>query len=895
MPDNTNYLSKYEKYNQKCKNIINMMGGVHINTYTSDVIESYKNISQNTRLIKRIDDMYFMLIAKNVRSGRDIILLKSSKVNDFDDPKNFNFIVFYGSISELNFFRLAAKCKTNCYTSTGVFRAGTYYKGIYHYVQQTFVDLRLQKFINKKFYKIPLAQIEGADVLCDSLLISHIDDISRRITNDCFPEDERNYCGYAVDAKYKEVLENMKTISENIKKNYAHGEKELVYHYKKNDAENEYEYFVYKVDLIPRDEEKQKDPRETLVLFFMIVDFCKFSGNKFVILSEGHRTGIFQNLEEGYRCEYSDFYIPVFLTNKTSKITEYGTCETYVMALNYICKFLDYSQQCTHHESGSYKCSDTYSIIALRYVNVYPFNELANTPLIDAIVNEDIGRIINSSDLLTHINIPNQNTGMTPLFYAVERADETTIDFLILNGANLKYVNQYTGESVLMHSIKSKNSLEIIKKLIENGADVDYINQLTGKSVLIFSIENKVDPEIIIEIIQRCTDINFPDKETQYAPIFYEYMYGQGNNSIINSFILRGFSINSFNKDFMTLLHCSIKNHDKEMSDYLISLGADINVINQKTGMTSLLYAMQPINEKIFLKSTVSSAEEMVKFAILKGANVRYINDFTGESALIYCIKNTKNLVIVNELISSGADINVLDKEEKSAIVHAICRKNEDIVKILIEMRAELPSKGNSLLEYALSAKNHNIIKMIFDYEKPIKLKINNLKMHIDPYSSRSGISAFKVFRFLTRYELPDEIVEQLFQSLSDNCKIKKNYTEFINWYNDNKLSVLTRITINCNVESISTFPVGIKSVIFGKEFKGIIRNIPEGVTTLKFGPDFNGELNDLPSSLEYLFVSEKYTKEIQYMPNLNIKRYKLDSTESESFSEDDDSDNGYY
>ena len=106
----------------------------------------------------------------------------------------------------------------------------------------------------------------------------------------------------------------------------------------------------------------------------MIIDFCKYDDTKnFIIDAIDINISKFQNLDIGKQCKYTEFYLPVFLTTKDSKITEYGTYSKYVLAVNYICKFLNYHHLCTNLEYPLNKCSKNYSIIADRYIDIFQY------------------------------------------------------------------------------------------------------------------------------------------------------------------------------------------------------------------------------------------------------------------------------------------------------------------------------------------------------------------------------------------------------------------------------------------------------------------------------------------------------------------------------------------
>lgn len=60
------------------------------------------------------------------------------------------------------------------------------------------------------------------------------------------------------------------------------------------------------------------------------------------------------------------------------EINEFGLYSNYIPAGNYICKILDYTDQCT----SRYKpCSRSYSYIGYIYDNLYPYSVIRNQSL----------------------------------------------------------------------------------------------------------------------------------------------------------------------------------------------------------------------------------------------------------------------------------------------------------------------------------------------------------------------------------------------------------------------------------------------------------------------------------------------------------------------------------
>ena len=471
--------NKYIKYKHKYLKLKKFKGG----TYGNDLKINLNSTLKNTKYIIKIDKIYFMLICKFYYSERESVILKSSKVNDFVNVDNFKFISFYRSNSELGFFR---------FLSHGYFHQGQIihsnhlYKGIHHYIQQTFVDLRLQKFINKHIKKIHhYDKPANINFFINQEIIDMINDPERKITIDKFIQNY-NFCDDASKFDNFFIVEQMKKLSNTIDNSYTYANNKFIYKFIINNDGINLSYDIYSIELYPK---PSNTTNIVLILYYAIVDFCEYDGKKF-ITSKIPNIGIFQNIQDtslkndNLHCEWSSFYIPIFLTTLDTKINEFGLYDKYVIATNYICKFLNYNEMCTKDELKNYQCSKHYSIIANRYVDLFPFNKLANTNLIENIIrdNEDFNKFDNL------INIPNANTGKSPIMYAIEYNRINIVKYLIDKGANINYSNIYTGVSVLIYAIEFGNN-EIIEYLIDKGADIYY--KMNNKSVLMYSIVNK--------------------------------------------------------------------------------------------------------------------------------------------------------------------------------------------------------------------------------------------------------------------------------------------------------------------------------------------------------------------------------------------------------------------
>jgi hypothetical protein len=544
-----NNIKIYLKYKTKYLNLKSQIGAhkniIKLDNYVFEI--KYKSLS-----VKDTDrDKYFLYS-----------YLES-------DPTTIYKFIFYRSNSELDFLRLI-----------NFINARTIDKGEFDYVQQSFIDLRLQKFINQHNDTIPtikkedIESSEFKDLLTeDSEFIDHINDPHRLLSIEPFNKMDIK-CGSTstrndfvfldgiikslkdlsdnIETKYeirnnkylheykKETYGNFRSmydITEEIKGNQYRGEgstkrrfdrDKIAYDQMISDVESnkikvdemnyftQIEFYMFKrlnelkkvqvvkeedefkkfleieyetrnrlkdyynlkicsVELVPKD----STDNNNLILYYMICTFCFYDNIGFLRETTKRYNWDFflsttnTKLGEEYQnkeCKYNDIYVPIFLTTANSTITKYGTYSNYIPAGIYICKFLEYHKQCTDEEREY--CSRAYAFIADRYYDIYPLNKIANTDLINQIVDnktkEEIEKYLKDplkSDpdkVKSLINEYNKNTLKTPLIYAIESNNIDVVKFLLDKGADVNYINNINKKTILSYA-EEKNNPEIIQ------------------------------------------------------------------------------------------------------------------------------------------------------------------------------------------------------------------------------------------------------------------------------------------------------------------------------------------------------------------------------------------------------------------------------------------------
>lgn len=188
-----------------------------------------------------------------------------------------------------------------------------------------------------------------------------------------------------------------------------------------------------------------------------------------------------------------------------------------------------------------------------------------------------------------------------------------------------------------------------------------------------------------------------------------------------------------------TLLDVVVAKNNKQMVQFLLDRGADINVPSRAT----------PLD-----KSVSRENFEMVKFLLDRGANVNQSG--TALHTAIY--KGNKQMVEL--LLTHGADINAKSIDGWTPLYTAVASGdrltsiNEEIVELLLAHGAEVNEKdndGNTPLHGALltSQKNQkNIVKLLLDRGADINIK------------NRSGITP--LYAIVGNFNYKDKEVKEM-------------------------------------------------------------------------------------------------------------------------------------
>ncbi|GBG32490.1 Ankyrin repeat domain-containing protein 50 [Hondaea fermentalgiana] len=330
--------------------------------------------------------------------------------------------------------------------------------------------------------------------------------------------------------------------------------------------------------------------------------------------------------------------------------------------------------------------------------------------------------------------------GWTPLICAAVNGMDSTVRFLVDNGAALDLKTRKDQFTALMHACES-GDFGIVKILVERGADFEIQNS-NGGTALILACRYEF-PDIANYLIEQGADVTVCDNHKQTALFFAErnslsktisllQRYGavesshhshpsedlharprphqatalldacrNGRGDDARALIGSGFEIDTQDVRGWTALMLACSNGLPEIAELLIAKGADVNAQKQD-GWTALMFACRHKQERVaqllmecgadintqncngwtaLIVSSRYRATETAQGLILRGADLDK-KDTMGRTALDFaCVYADAKLV--QALLAAGATADVRDERDRSLISIVKALGKRDIVRLL--------------------------------------------------------------------------------------------------------------------------------------------------------------------------------------------------------------------
>ena len=331
-----------------------------------------------------------------------------------------------------------------------------------------------------------------------------------------------------------------------------------------------------------------------------------------------------------------------------------------------------------------------------------------------------------------------QKTPAQALFDAVEDKDLKKVKQLISQGLSPDAKNE-NGESIIPAMMRVDgyipDRVEIVNYLIEQGADINHVSGLDltllhicalaemfstvellidkkidtkaknsfGETALFYTKSIKMIKLLISKNAGTMQDVN-EDGDT----LLHDAV-GIDPDLKLVEFLLEYIDINSKNKAGNTVLIEALGSSYypekiRKTVDFLLKKGADVNASGQY-GRSALLTAFR--NRKLGL----AAIEKLIK----AGADINH-QDEDGRQALHYAAAN--NLVYTKFLLEKNADINAQTREKETPLIVATRYNRKGIVKYMLGYTPDLnitDKQGKTALNYAREGDFSDIAKMLVE------------------------------------------------------------------------------------------------------------------------------------------------------------------------------------
>lgn len=316
-----------------------------------------------------------------------------------------------------------------------------------------------------------------------------------------------------------------------------------------------------------------------------------------------------------------------------------------------------------------------------------------NTPLIYAAYESDVDCLRYLMEKGADVNAVD-NKGWSALGSALYGKDKEIIALLLQNGAAVN-VSWEKGETPLHYAVKHCGS-EIVKLLIEAGADVYATDEQGDTPLYVACSKNKLDAECIRVLVENGVDVNRPFNADRETPMLYAFK--QNNEELVSLLVNLGAKVEVVSSELNKLLFNIVSNEcrDEELSMYSI--------------MKMFLQGQSCKNtDKGWIVPVV--LESQLRLLCKYGADVNYYPE--KESALLFSAVVSKKAGLVKLLLELGADVHIKGEHGNSVLHYA---QSLEVIKLLIEVGADVDAVNNSeetpLLK-AIESKSYELVEKL--------------------------------------------------------------------------------------------------------------------------------------------------------------------------------------
>ena len=365
--------------------------------------------------------------------------------------------------------------------------------------------------------------------------------------------------------------------------------------------------------------------------------------------------------------------------------------------------------------------------------NVDDLNEMGEPRLVRAAAE---GISLNDIQLLidagAKIDQQVEQEGVNALHRAARGGHTEIVQFLIDNQANVDHRDNH-GWTVLMKATAS-GVLACVELLIREKADVNaHSSEKVCSNAMIIAADHGFND--IIQLLLQAKASATALLENADSPL--HRAVHEGNVDCIRTLVKAGADLHAFNKSNRSPLILAIRRSHKKSVLTLIQAGANVDQqdIYNEDPLSPLAHAISVISRTKSGYKEKKCEEEVVKLLLhanadADGGKFDSLNCLYQTTPLMVAVKATvdenEKEMYVRMLITAKADVNRVDKNGYSALMHAVrcCPTSDDdkskgLVSLLIQSRADmnLREKESNMTALVIAARfgHHSSLEIILE------------------------------------------------------------------------------------------------------------------------------------------------------------------------------------
>jgi pectate lyase len=271
-----------------------------------------------------------------------------------------------------------------------------------------------------------------------------------------------------------------------------------------------------------------------------------------------------------------------------------------------------------------------------------------------------------------------------------------------------------------LQEVAVAGDIDEVKSLISKGCDIDsWEAGFEGPPLCGASI--KGHKKVVGLLLSHGADINGGDMSASTA---LHHAVQHNHLEVARLLISKGANVNARNAFGDTPLHYTIRNNNRDIAELLIDSGAEVTM--QVAAYVGDLEKVKRLAEQGVNVSTedksgltplyaaiVGNHKEVIEFLIACGADVN-----AGKWTPLHSAANEQRHDIVELLIKNGANVNAKDGMEQTPLCYAIWNEDVDVVKLFLANGARLHEKdiiGWTAFRYAASQGSRELVNLFVD------------------------------------------------------------------------------------------------------------------------------------------------------------------------------------